>query len=277
MSRLVNWLPTVAAFIAFILTLICLFAGSQTSVLPDTSILTIYTSNISQGTEIANFYSIHVMSYCEGELRVNHKDFNNCSDRTLFFSFDPDAAIRADTGNTTSPADLGWPSAITDDFYAFQMTSRSMGIFYCLGAGVAALALLERAWWALRRGPRQTITEVSSMMLSFVMLGISSIIATVVAFQFVKLVSYHGQDAGVTAEYGPQFLSLTWAATGLYLIGGTTGLVMVLIDRSRPPVDNVPYDNDGFDEGPDDLLEDHAKSEVHSHHSDDSVTLRSHE
>lgn len=104
------------------------------------------------------------MSYCEGELRVNHKDFNNCSDRTLFFSFDPDAAIRADTGNTTTPADLGWPSAITDDFYAFQMTSRSMGIFYCLGAGVAALALFERAWWALRRGPRQTVTEVSSMM-----------------------------------------------------------------------------------------------------------------
>lgn len=119
--------------------------------------------------------------------------------------------------------------------------------------------------------------ELTRAQLSFVMLGISSIIATVIAFQFVNLVSYHGQDAGVTAEYGPQFLSLTWAATGLYLIGGTTGLVMVLIDRSRPPVDYVPDDEDGFDEGPDDLLEDHAKSEVHSHHSDDSVTLRSHE
>lgn len=65
------------------------------------------------------------------------------------------------------------------------------------------------------------------------MLGISSIIATVIAFQFVGLVNDHGRDTDVSAEYGPQFLGMTWAATGLLLGGSITSLVMVLIDRSR--------------------------------------------
>ncbi|GKZ37096.1 hypothetical protein AbraIFM66950_008488 [Aspergillus brasiliensis] len=85
------------------------------------------------------------------------------------------------------------------------------------------------------------------------MLGISSIIATVIAFQFVDLVNDHGRDMGVSAEYGPQFLGTTWAATGLLLAGGITSLLTVLFDRSRAETGTLAGDSD-----------DQAKSLMHS-------------
>jgi hypothetical protein len=65
------------------------------------------------------------------------------------------------------------------------------------------------------------------------MLSIPSIIATVVALQFVSLINRHGKESGVTAEYGSQFLGMTWAAVGLLLIGGIASLLTVLVDRNR--------------------------------------------
>ncbi|OOF99729.1 hypothetical protein ASPCADRAFT_126625 [Aspergillus carbonarius ITEM 5010] len=233
MSRLVNYFPTITAFIAFILSLLCLFAGTQLTVLPGANILTVFTSNRSQNTGIHNFYSIYVMSYCEGDLMSGNKRFMNCSKASLPFAFDPSAVLLEETGNTTSLSNLGWPDTITDDFHAFGMTSRSMGPFYCIGAGVAGLAIVGRLWWTIRRGPRQSVVELVLLLSGFAMLGISSIIATVIAFQFVGLVNDHGRDTDVSAEYGPQFLGMTWAATGLLLGGSITSLVMVLIDRSR--------------------------------------------
>lgn len=41
MGRLVNYFPTITAFIAFILTLLCLFAGTQLTVLPGVDIFTV--------------------------------------------------------------------------------------------------------------------------------------------------------------------------------------------------------------------------------------------
>lgn len=41
MGRLVIYFPTITAFIAFILTLLCLFAGTQLTVLPGVDIFTV--------------------------------------------------------------------------------------------------------------------------------------------------------------------------------------------------------------------------------------------
>ncbi|KAH1916773.1 hypothetical protein KXW47_001979 [Aspergillus fumigatus] len=239
MARLLIFLPAVCAFIAFILSILCLFAGTKKAVLSGTDILTIYTATLAaKKPGMHDFYSIHVMSYCEGFLDLNEtgqrKNLTGCSDRTALFSFNPSEVLLKETGNTTSLADMGWPAAVSDDFRAFRITSKSMGIFYCIGVGAAGLVILARLWFLLVKGPRQTIAEVSGLLISFTSLSIASIVATVIAFQFVNLVNYHGKHSGVTARYGNQFLGMTWAAVGLLLVGGIASLLLVLVDRSRP-------------------------------------------
>ncbi|EAW13936.1 SUR7/PalI family protein [Aspergillus clavatus NRRL 1] len=239
MARLLSFLPTICAFIAFILSILCLFAGTKKGLLPGADILTIYTPILAaHNSGMHDFYSIHVMSYCAGFLEFSEMDqrqnVTGCSNRTVLFSFEPSAVMLQETGNTSSLAELGWPVAVSDDFQAFSITSQSMGVFYCIGLGAAGLVILARLWLLISNGPRQTITEVTGLLLSFTSLSIASIVATVIAFQFVDLVNSHGKQSGVTARYGSQFLGMTWAAVGLLLIGGITSLLFVLVDRARP-------------------------------------------
>ncbi|KAL5359830.1 SUR7/PalI family-domain-containing protein [Aspergillus floccosus] len=175
------------------------------------------------------------MAYCEGFL-MNDEDKNltGCSNRTMLFSFDPAQVFAKETGNTTTLSDLGWPSSVTEDFQAFRLTSRGMSVFYCIGVGLAGLTILERLWWVVTRGPPQSVMELCSLLLSFMMFSIASIISTVIAFQFVDLINSHGESANVTAEYGRTFLGMTWAAAGLTLVGSIASLTMVMLDRLRP-------------------------------------------
>lgn len=111
-----------------------------------------------------DFYSIYVMSYCEGFLHAENRNLTGCSHPSLLFSFNATEALTKDAGNTTSLSSLGWPSSITDDLRTFGATSQSMGVFYCIGIGLAGLAVLERLWFVIAKGPRQTVVEVSSLM-----------------------------------------------------------------------------------------------------------------
>lgn len=64
------------------------------------------------------------------------------------------------------------------------------------------------------------------------MLSITSIIATVIAFQFVDLINSHGESSNVSAMYGRTFLGMTWGAAGLLLLGSIASLIMVMLDRA---------------------------------------------
>lgn len=50
----------------------------------------------------------------------------------------------------------------------------------------------------------------------------------------------------MTAKYGEQFLSMSWASTGLMLVGSITSLVFLLVDhrRSRGYVPPIEHDDD---------------------------------
>ncbi|PLB48024.1 hypothetical protein P170DRAFT_410544 [Aspergillus steynii IBT 23096] len=234
MGRLIGLLPTVAAFVAFILSILCLFAGTQKNLLSSADILTLYTSTVGNGTEAHDFYSIHVMTYCEGFMNSKEeRNLTGCSKRSMLFSFDPSEVLLEETGNTTSLDRLGWPSAISEDFRAFKITYQSLGVFYCIGVGLAGLAILVRLFFMLFRRTRQSAIELASLLIGFVMISIASIITTVIMFQFVNLVNYHGEASDVSAKHGREFLAMSWAAAGLLLVGSVASLAMVLVDRGR--------------------------------------------
>jgi hypothetical protein len=65
--------------------------------------------------------------------------------------------------------------------------------------------------------------------LGFFSISIASIIATAIAFEFVALVNAHGKGSNVSAKYGEKFLGMTWAATGLLLVGSVANFVNVFV------------------------------------------------
>jgi hypothetical protein len=69
-------------------------------------------------------------------------------------------------------------------------------------------------------------------------MSIASIIATVVAFEFVALINAHGDGSNVSASYGSKFLGMTWAAAGLLLAGSIVSLINVIRGpHVEPPKD----------------------------------------
>ncbi|CAG8028924.1 unnamed protein product [Penicillium nalgiovense] len=166
--------PTVTAFIAFILTLLCLFAGSQRNFLEDVDLLTLYTPARTAGTASSgahDFYSIHVMAYCQGTLVTLDpgtevtRNVTECSNRTILSSFDPTQTWPKEI---TSGQDLGWTRVISDDFHAFRMTSQVMAVMYCIGVGAMGAAILVRVWTTLSPRAGQGLFEFSFFMVSHI-------------------------------------------------------------------------------------------------------------
>ncbi|KAJ5604733.1 Actin cortical patch SUR7/pH-response regulator PalI [Penicillium lagena] len=225
--KLMQMLPEGTVFVAFILTLLCLFAGTQRNLLDSANIMTLYTPE--EGSSAHNFYSVHLMSYCQGTLGTIDpgvpgvtRNVTSCSSRTILFSFDPTQAWPKEI--TQGPA-LEWPRVISDDFQAFRLTSRAMAVLYCIAVVAMGGMLLVRVWAFLSPNKQQHVLELPFMLdttviqLGALSLSIASIIATVLAFEFVALINAHGKGSNVSAEYGDKFLGMTWAAVSLLIVG----------------------------------------------------------
>jgi hypothetical protein len=81
-------------------------------------------------------------------------------------------------------------------------------------------------------------------------ISIASVIATVIAFDFVSLINAHGEGSNVSAHYGDKFLGMTWASAGLLLAGSAASFVNVFIRAARAvPAPAVEKDIEGDMEG----------------------------
>ena len=73
--------------------------------------------------------------------------------------------------------------------------------------------------------------------------SIASIIATVIAFELVALINAHGNGSNVSARYGDKFLGMTWASTGLLLVGSIISFIHVFV-QGVPAVATEPSPKD---------------------------------
>ncbi|KAJ5666934.1 hypothetical protein N7462_011343, partial [Penicillium macrosclerotiorum] len=248
MFDLKAFFPTLTAFIAFIITLCCLFAGTQKNLLNEADLLTLYTPEGSSTDVAHDFYSIHVMSYCQGTVGTaapGSTDFvrnvTGCSNRTILFSFDPTDAWPREISHGST---LEWPRVISDDFHAFRMTSRVMAVLYIIGVGAVGMVLLLKSASLLLPRMQYGIFEFGLLVLGSLSISIASIIATVLAFEFVALVNAHGDGSNVSARYGEKFLGMTWASTGLLLIGSMASFLNVFVRGAYVPPAAMPAGKD---------------------------------
>ncbi|CRL18472.1 Actin cortical patch SUR7/pH-response regulator PalI [Penicillium camemberti] len=234
MSDFKGLFQTVAVFVAFILTLLCLFAGTQKNFLEDVDLLTLSTPSVSTGSGAHDFYSVHVLSYCQGTLITTDagvevtRNVTECSNRTISSSFDPTQAWPEEV---TSSPQLGWPRVISDDFHAFRMTSQVMAVMYSIGIGAMGIAMLVRVWATLAPKASQGPIEFWFFVLGSFSVSIASIIATVIGFEFVALINAHGKGSNVSAQYGEKFLGMTWAAVGLLVAGSVACFANAFVNK----------------------------------------------
>ncbi|CAI7566722.1 unnamed protein product [Penicillium glandicola] len=234
MSDFKGLFQTVTVFVAFILTLLCLFAGTQKNFLNDVELLTLYTPVGLTGSATHDFYSVHVMSYCQGTLGIADPSgevtriVTECSNRTIRSSFDPTQAWPEEI---TSHQQMGWARVISDDFHAFRTTSQVMAVLYCIGVGAMCVAMLIRVWTTLSPHAYQGSCEFWFFMLGSFSVSVASIIATVIGFEFVALINAHGEGSNVSAHYGDKFLGMTWAAVGLLFAGSLACFMNVFVNK----------------------------------------------
>ncbi|KAJ5194166.1 Actin cortical patch SUR7/pH-response regulator PalI [Penicillium cf. griseofulvum] len=243
--------PTVTVFIAFIISILCLFAGTHRNFLDGVDLLTLYTpAGIPVGTtgsEAHDFYSIHIMSYCQGTLGTTNpsagviRNVTGCSNRTLLSSFDPTQAWPKEI----LAQGLSWPRVISDDFHALKLTSQVMGVLYCMGVGAMGAAILVRVWATLAPRPGQGLFEFGFFTLGSLSISIASIIATVIAFEFVALINAHGKGSNVSAHYGEKFLGMTWAAVGLLVAGSVACFVNTFVPKRAASASAFEKDIEG--------------------------------
>lgn len=118
-------------------------------------------SDIARAFDIHDFYTAHIMNFCEGYYEPNttvtreqhpSENVTFCSNRTAFFHFDPTAIIQSELAPGVNLTDIHWPSEIEDAIRAVEITSKVMFIFYCIGIGLVGLALIGAAWGVLANG-----------------------------------------------------------------------------------------------------------------------------
>jgi hypothetical protein len=95
------------------------------------------------------------MSYCFGfekECIVDdtsntttiQSSITSCSDLNPLFRFDPGKAILEAIGDVDAMSETGWPSYLSDDFFALAPTSQAMTILFILGTCAVALSVVLR-------------------------------------------------------------------------------------------------------------------------------------
>lgn len=61
--------------------------------------------------------------------------------------------------------------------------------------------------------------------------------------QFVALINAHGEGSNVSAKYGDKFLGMTWASTGLLVLGSIVCFINVFV-RNGPVAAAPPKDEE---------------------------------
>ncbi|MCJ1426663.1 hypothetical protein MMC29_004566, partial [Sticta canariensis] len=259
-------LSLLSCLVAFVLSLLCIFAGSKSGYLENANLLTLNTSrlghlvlqepkgldpnsflghivgavegginelvgdiatSIAKELHIHDFYSIHLLDYCEGFYTPSPiandtlhptKNVTHCSKRTPSFHFNATNVIQQELKSDISLPDLEWPSAIQDGVGMAERTIRAMFVFYCIGVAATGLALVGVVFGMLVVNKLTAIFNFMLTMSAFISLALASIISTKFIDKAVKLINEAGDKAGIAAYKGNTFLGMTWAATGLIFL-----------------------------------------------------------
>ncbi|KAI9878197.1 MAG: hypothetical protein M1830_001589 [Pleopsidium flavum] len=271
--RFIAIFPFLCAVVALTLSLLCVFAGSKPGYIEDADILTLNISmlghtainassssssllnsiessikgdlnnaitNFARSLGIHDFYSAHLLDYCEGYYApvalansTSHPNRNvtKCSNHTALFHFDPTSIIQKELKPGVSLQNLHWPSAIQDGLRTLEAASKVMVILYYVGIAVTGLAIIGSIIAIVTGGTLSAIVNLMLAIIAFLVLGIASGIVTVMVVKATNMINQHGNDIGIAAYKGRKFLAMTWVATAVMLVAAIAWIADCCVGR----------------------------------------------
>lgn len=145
-------------------------------------------------------------------------DVTNCSKHRAPFAFNPTKVFSTEFKAGFNISDINWPESISDDFLVMEITAKAMSVLYIIGVAATGISFLMEILLTQAAGKPSMFAHLFFTVLSFVCLGVSSSVASVIAVQFVNLINRHGEDYGIIATGGTSFLGMTWSAVVLSLL-----------------------------------------------------------
>jgi hypothetical protein len=106
------------------------------------------TVDIARAVNLHDFYTAHILDFCEGYYKPNasdthaSKNVTNCSNHTALFHFNPQEIIQHELKSGVSLSDIKWPNQIEDAVKALEVAGKTMFVCYCIGIALAGLAVI---------------------------------------------------------------------------------------------------------------------------------------
>ena len=176
-----------------------------------------------------DFYTAHVSTWCEGMLlsdnpsaSTNSSDAEQrvsaCTSPDYPFAFNPVAILERELLQGLTLEQVGFP---TRDIYpvinALETAYKAMSICYLLGTILAGLSIMT-GLVAFRPSRLLECLNHLISLLAFVLLGVGSVIATVIAMRVKDVFNQKAAVVNIFAKNSTRFLGMTWAAVACMLL-----------------------------------------------------------
>ena len=155
---------------------------------------------------LKDWYSIHLLDYCEGYY-VPNKTNSSVAPDGVPAPVSPGMKIAKNVTSCTK-------HTIASDFDP----KVALLILYYVGSALTGLSLILSCISAFRFGWAGPFINVVLSLLAFFFLGVASALATGISVEAAKLITSLGKDFGIAAYKGSNFFKLTWTATALMLM-----------------------------------------------------------
>ncbi|KAI9769360.1 MAG: hypothetical protein M1840_004061 [Geoglossum simile] len=192
-------------------------------------------NDIAKDLGIHDFYTAHVMSFCEGFYKGNTTEgvsmnVTHCSKPKGMYSFDPTVILQKELIKGVSLKDIKWPEKVQDGLNALSMAARAMFVFYMIGIATVGLMIFT-SLAGLSGSPLVSAINFFLSHFAYLNLAIASAIATAIAVKSSNIINKYGADIGIAAYKGGKFIAMTWAATALALVASLAWIVIFFLGR----------------------------------------------
>ncbi|KAI1097594.1 hypothetical protein F4804DRAFT_159885 [Jackrogersella minutella] len=186
---------------------------------------------LSEELGISQWYSIHIMTACEGNFAPNATspgawyNTTNCTAQSpgVHFNLTDVLQKEIDAGPLKlNASDIPIPDSIQETIDYLNSFLLATFVLYVLGSGFSGLSFLSCIVVLTLR--RSTINRVSIIInivlaaLATLCLAISSAIATAISKKGVSEINSAGDDVGISAIEGTKFMTISWVAFAVMFV-----------------------------------------------------------
>lgn len=183
------------------------------------------TSSITEAFHLSDFYSAHLLNYCEGSYMLDSgidgsasdgqpsRKVTACSSLNISNTFDPPAMLEHSMQAAGKIAAFHWPNEITTGFATLEAARHAMVALYLVSIAAMVCSLMAIVG---------SCVVLQSKLVAFVVLilestataalGLATILVTLTTLKSAELINSFGRDIGLDAKIGVKFLGLVWAA-----------------------------------------------------------------